>query len=273
MVLTAASTTTVSSTISLVISSTREKTQEKLEVVRTRRITLEITSPSKVTPPVPSHLLEEQDSEEDDEGPFGYASSPSQLHVKCQEDDFEEKYGEYQYAPQQKQYRQGCQEEMVGMPSSLLMDLHFMLADYRKRIPPTRASQEVPLAAPRPRSILTTPVRSQELLPEPLTRSPQPMPQQDPVATDDDQEEGEITDLNKEWDDYLIHAPSSPSPVPIDSPPEDIGGFHNLIERAAKRFELPMSTVQTECFLYDFKEPYRKSVSHPYSKSCLGGRP
>lgn len=32
------------------------------------------------------------------------------------------------------------------------------------------------------------------------------------------------------------------------------------MERASKRFELPMPRDKTECFLYDFKEPYRKTV-------------
>lgn len=58
----------------------------------------------------------------------------------------------------------------------------------------------------------------------------------------------------------VIPCPASPSPPPVDSPPEDIGGFHNLLERAAKRFQLPMPTQQQDCFLYDFKDPYKKSV-------------
>lgn len=57
-----------------------------------------------------------------------------------------------------------------------------------------------------------------------------------------------------EWDDHQIQTPSPSTPPPIDSPPQDIGGFHTLMEKAAKRFQLPMVTKQADCFLYDFKE-------------------
>lgn len=45
-----------------------------------------------------------------------------------------------------------------------------------------------------------------------------------------------------------------------ESPPEDIGGFHALVERAAAQLQLCMQVKQSDCFLYDFKYTARKSV-------------
>lgn len=42
---------------------------------------------------------------------------------------------------------------------------------------------------------------------------------------------------------------ASPLPDPIDSPPVDIGGFHNLMDRASARFALKVSTEQTMFFV------------------------
>lgn len=109
---------------------------------------------------------EESEDEEKEDGPFGYASSPSQLHVKCQEDDYEDEYGVYQDIPQ-RHYGQEYQEEMVSVPSSLITDLQFMLADYKKRHPTPHISKQIPVV-PRPRSIPSMPVRSQAISTEPL---------------------------------------------------------------------------------------------------------
>lgn len=88
-----------------------------------------------------------------------------------------------------------------------------------------------------------------------------------PPSTDDEEDDqqkgGELHDsqsTHDEWDDYVIPRPESPVPGPADSPPEDIGGFHNILERDAQRFQIPMPSQQQDCFLYDFKEPFKKSV-------------
>lgn len=52
----------------------------------------------------------------------------------------------------------------------------------------------------------------------------------------------------------------SPSPSPVTSPLGDIGGFHVVVERTSKMFDLPLPVVQPECFLYDFKDVSKKSV-------------
>ncbi|XP_078510507.1 uncharacterized protein LOC144770093 [Lissotriton helveticus] len=85
-------------------------------------------------------------------------------------------------------------------------------------------------------------------------------PQAPDTSSEDEVEEGELPNIpsSDPWDDYVIPMPSPPTPQPSDSPPEDVGGFHNLMQRAANRFKLPVTKEQTECFLHDFKEETRK---------------
>ena len=40
----------------------------------------------------------------------------------------------------------------------------------------------------------------------------------------------------------------------------DLGGFHGVMERASKRFDLPIKVEQSDCFLYDFREESRKTM-------------
>ncbi|KAJ1148088.1 hypothetical protein NDU88_000929 [Pleurodeles waltl] len=133
-----------------------------------------------------------------------------------------------------------------------------MLNDYYKRFPPS--TQTTP---PRPESYQTPRQTQTTNLPE-TPQASIPVTSQTQEAhpsSDDEREEGELRDsAASEWDDYLVPTPSPPPAGPVDSPPEDIGGFHNLIERAAKRFCLSIVSHETECFLYDFKEPSKRSV-------------
>ena len=66
--------------------------------------------------------------------------------------------------------------------------------------------------------------------------------------------------MEDEWDDYVAPISDPPSPAQANSPPDHIRGFHSVIERAAKGFDLPVQAKQTDCFLYSFKEETRKSV-------------
>ena len=79
---------------------------------------------------------------------------------------------------------------------------------------------------------------------------------------EDSREEGEIPqdDRGDEWDDYVVPATDPPSPTSGTSSPEDIRGFHGVMERASKRFDLPIKVEQADCFLYDFREEARKSI-------------
>ncbi|KAJ1133827.1 hypothetical protein NDU88_000301 [Pleurodeles waltl] len=145
------------------------------------------------------------------------------------------------------------------MPSSLIQDLQSMLQDYRRRFPaedqpPAPVSPVTPINAPPPPAT-----------PRLTSHSVLAAPPRDEGSTsgEEEQEEGEISTPQhptEEWDDYLAPTPSPPPPRPSDSPPEDIGGFHNLMDRAAVCFHLPTSVSQSECFLHDFKEQSRKSV-------------
>lgn len=82
-------------------------------------------------------------------------------------------------------------------------------------------------------------------------------PQQHGTSDDGHLEEGELQGTRpagNEWEDYIIATPASPFPESADSPSEDIGGFHALMERAASRFQLPMAVKYSDYFLYDFKD-------------------
>lgn len=207
-----------------------------------------MTSPRKVTPLPPALLLEEDFSEEED-GPYGIAHSPSQLHVKYQDSVSDEYYEHQQYAPQyahQERYQQG----MVSLPSSLVTDLQSLISDYRQKFPTPLSAQDTVQAPPAP--VLPVPSQPPPIVLPDLSRQ-DIIPVRDD-SSDDDKGPQTIPDPNREWDEYVIPDPASPVPDPVDSPPADIGGFHNLMERASKRFGLSMSSEQTECFLYDFKE-------------------
>ncbi|XP_078523024.1 uncharacterized protein LOC144792043 [Lissotriton helveticus] len=133
-----------------------------------------------------------------------------------------------------------------------------MLADYRQRFPSTPVAPVVlatPVNLPRP------PSPRASLSPRQDT-DPAPQHDTDTSSHDDDdgREEGESPDNTSidPWEDYVIPMPSPPAHRPSDSPPEDIGGFHNIMQRAANRFELTVTVEQSDCFLHDFKEGYRR---------------
>lgn len=237
---------------------------------------------SKVSPLPPAHLLDFQESE--DEGMFGPAHSPSQLRVKCQDSDDEDIEGNdpssylagefaergtsvlqkqdsfqerYPYDDREEERHQ-FREPSMNIPVSLVSELRHFLNDYYRHFPDAKAPQR-PLPPQEVPNILpgqSTPKSTREkTLPPPI------------VITEDTQdaqtEEGEIqtdTDAHDEWDNYIAPMPPCPNPPAADSPRADIGGFHDLLERASKRFDLSMPAKQTECFLYDFKPGTQLSV-------------
>lgn len=222
----------------------------------------EMTSPRRVSIQPPALLLDEDDyddEDEDDEGPYGVAYSPSQLRVKYQDTDTDEEY----YDRRQGRYGPPppppLPQNMVAMPVSILNELKDLLVDYNRRFPSAAPVQQPVATEPSPRGVSIPPPPA---LPAVEPERPLLQPQDDDQGnTSDEQPEVQPTqDPNSEWYDYIIPDQESPVPDPIDSPPVDIGGFHSLMDRAAARFGLAVPTEQTECFLYDFKEPHQRLV-------------
>ncbi|KAJ1095553.1 hypothetical protein NDU88_000715 [Pleurodeles waltl] len=223
------------------------------------------TSLSKVTPFPPHHLL---DDESEEEGLFGVAHSPSELHVKYQDDDqdddqyyhssvYTSENMKHSYQPSPSHNIQG---HTIQMPQDLIFNLQAVLHDYYKRFP--ELAQSVPPSQPQ------TPARSPHHIPPshatslsfsgvPLSTLPLADPPSDDqhISQDEQKEEGELRDqasTSSEWDNYFIQPPSPSQPPLVDSPPDDIGGFHSIMERAATRFQSHLTSKQTDCFLYDF---------------------
>lgn len=207
---------------------------------------------------LPSHLLDQEDIEED--SLYGATQSPFELHVKCQDYLDGGKYYEHDYYSLDN-HHQHYQQDMVCVPSTLLPDLQAKLSDYKACFPlASMPSQQAP--------VIVTSVPSQRVTPRPSITVPPPpsilqcqsvLPLRDATSSDD-REEDELLGHNDEWDDYVLPTPASPSPQVIDSPPEDVGGFLCLLERAGTCFDLPMAATQQDCFLCNFKEPCRKTL-------------
>ncbi|KAJ1157549.1 hypothetical protein NDU88_010256 [Pleurodeles waltl] len=151
-------------------------------------ITPGATSPSKITPLIQTHLLED---DSDDDGPFEAAHSPSQLHVKCQEDD-EEYYHQY-YSPQRQLTY--VPEEMVCVPSSLISDLQFLLSDYKRRFP---SGPQPDIQTAPPPSMPATPVPQPRASPRSTRSTPQRSFIKVTDSSDEEREEGELQD-NSDW--------------------------------------------------------------------------
>lgn len=204
---------------------------------------------------------EEDYGDDEDEGPFGVAHDPSQLNIKYQDfdddDEFEPERFYHQRSPPRYYQRPRLEhhgEDMHHLPSSLVQDLQELLQDYRERFP--KQQPRLPSPPPLPPVSEDPPAVPSQ----PITPAPQPV--LDVSFSDEDQEEGELVDNTDptpdSWEDYVIPMPSPPVPQSSDSPPEDIGGFHNIMQRATSRFHLVMSEDHPDCFLHDFREESRK---------------
>lgn len=213
--------------------------------------------------------MEDEVYDDEEDEPYRVAHSPSELNVKCQDIDEADNYQEEHYyheqymAPRhtyQFHHRQDSrQREIAHLPPALIQDLQAMLADYRPRFPP----QQVPTENPLPQVEVPVPVPEPTLLSMPApAQGPPDTGHKDTSSSDEEVEEGELpnqANVPDPWDEYIVEPPSPPPRLPSDSP-EDIGGFHNLMQRAAARFQLPITVKKTDCFLHDFKEDTRKLI-------------
>lgn len=151
----------------------------------------------------------------------------------------------------------------MSMLVSLISDLRHMINSYYRRFPDANAPASNTTSVPQP--VVQAPVTQ----PPPMVQkvhTPKIITIRDDFAEseqEDQTEEGEILQddpVDDEWDQYIVPTSPSPSPSPASSPPEDIGDFHDLMERASKRFDLPLPVKENECFLYDFKVTSGKSI-------------
>lgn len=176
----------------------------------------EMSAYSKISPLPPSHLLDLQESDEDDvedDGIYCVAHSPLELHVKCQ--DLDEDYEDQQYyqpylAPslhyQHYEYQEHCPREMAHLPPALIQDLQAMLADYRQRFPSQDVPKE-PLAQAQALEKPSSPATS--IVPQTFAQEPDPV---DLYSSNEEREEGEIPDPTADpWEDYTIPTPCPPS--------------------------------------------------------------
>ncbi|XP_078541545.1 uncharacterized protein LOC144826958 [Lissotriton helveticus] len=218
-----------------------------------RPITPSQTSPGRIQQLPPACILQGQESDEDS---FTQATSPSDLVLKCQTTDEEPE--EEEDLPEQQVHPppQSQVTPMVCLPASIVSDLQYLIKDYKERFPEKHSAPTLPAQAPTP---------SSRHRPTPLVIPQTQVPIQNVSSSEEkerEQEEGEVDEDQSDPDadqDYVAHSPASPAPQTSESPPADIGGFHNIMERAAKRFHMSMESQETECFLYDFKEPTKKT--------------
>ncbi|XP_078503723.1 uncharacterized protein LOC144762414 [Lissotriton helveticus] len=222
-----------------------------------KALTPNLTSPSRVQKLPPSCLLQDEDSDEDQ---YGQATSPSDLIVKCQSTDDEGDEVEFTEETEHS-HVQTQVTPMVCLPVSIVSDLQFLIQDYKQRFPePTTApsmgsnpAQSGPLPSSRPR-------------PSPLEiRQERETVQHIPSSDEEveEQEDGEVLDDQSDHgddEDYIAPSPATPEFTTSESQPVDICGFHNLVGRAATRFHMTMESPETDCFLYDFKDPVRKTT-------------
>ncbi|XP_078520177.1 uncharacterized protein LOC144784935 [Lissotriton helveticus] len=274
------STVTVTDAPTTTASSTRPSTVQKLHFpVQRMKITPEMTSPRRVSSHLPTMLLDDESDEDEFQDNYGPAYSPSDLNVKLQETDTEEYFdqaGGQQLHPYvvEERHPPSLGQGMVAMPSSLISDLQDMLQDYRKRFPSDPSGQTT--FFPLPPQPQVQPATSVPVVPStpppvtPLARVPTPDPVPLPDAHQDTSSDEEVVPVDPLMDPLQDPDPDQGDIDPQDpnaagrdtsiSPPVDIGGFHHLMERAAKRFGLPISREESECFLYDFKEQHQRSV-------------
>ncbi|XP_078539565.1 uncharacterized protein LOC144824321 [Lissotriton helveticus] len=201
----------------------------------------EFTSWTKISPLPPSSLLE-QDS--DGEESSGAAYSPSQLQIKSQDTDEEEVYS-FKDRPQSSRYE-------------------LMLNDYYRRFPEANSSQPA-----RQTPFSQTPAAPAQQ--EQGVRSPQVVTIRDDLTESDEEEQPEEGELvqdasGQEWDEYILPSTASPEPLKSTSPPQDIGGFHDLMERAAKRFNLDVEKSPQVCITSLERRQYKTLVQTVY---CL----
>ncbi|XP_078529947.1 uncharacterized protein LOC144810887 [Lissotriton helveticus] len=283
LVTTAPSTMAMSSTttvISKAFKSPQSKTMISIRSFQSSRgsatisKSAEFTAWTQISPLPPSSLLE-QDSEGEESS--GAAYSPSQLKIKSQDTDEEEvfsfkeraqstRYESFQETcnyneddEQQEESREVSREESVSIPTSLVSDLRFMINDYYRRFPEANAP---PSSTP---VVTSQPPKTQSTPQEQVVRSPPVITIRDDLTESDEDEQPEEGELvqdstGQEWIEYILPSAPSPIPPPTTSPPQDIGGFHDIMEKAPKRFDLDMEVKETECFLYDFKDDARKSA-------------
>ncbi|XP_078537214.1 uncharacterized protein LOC144822994 [Lissotriton helveticus] len=211
---------------------------------------------------VPEKLLDSDEEGSYEDENFGVARSPSDLRIKIQDGDTEEDMQETEPLSQENRPASG-----MPMPEELFRNLQFMLSDYYRCFPPSE-SGDSRVSTPRP--MTTTPLSKQtqpvESEPREQERTTLPMsevidPQTgDEYSDNEEQEEGELDNKSEslEYEDYNANTPSPAEPTSSESPPVDIASFHKIMDRATKRFLMPMESKQDECFLYDFKSSQQK---------------